>query len=192
VLGTFSQASNATLVVTVDPSANAGGRPLLAISGCADVSGTLDLALNNSLANDTSVPVLSSPCLSGTFSNVVLSGPGATCAAYQGQSVDAGTLSVLLRSSGCGGLSTGAIIALAVGGGILIVATLAAATLLLYRWKRPHSRLFGYGADDGSDYILQGNNMSVCELFFFSSSGIGKGTLDGRAREASEFALFFC
>jgi hypothetical protein len=145
----------------------ANGAPLITVSGCANVSGTLDLLLSNStlqaVTNSSSslqLSILSSPCLSGQFSTVELSsldsGAALQCGIQGRQSVTGGTLSVFVSNAPCpsSGPSVALIVGCAVGGVVVLVAVV---TVLVLCRKR-YGRLFGY--DESPTYVISPSGSS--------------------------------
>jgi hypothetical protein len=147
VNGSFAQSPAGTLVLAAVIASNV---PLITVLGCSNVSGALVLQLNRSVVSDTLLPLLSSPCLTGTFDSISVTG-SSTCVRAGAQSQSAGILSVFLQS--CSSLNVPLIIGLA-GAGLLVLASAAVASAILYRRCRPHSKAFGYGADDDDGVIL--------------------------------------
>jgi hypothetical protein len=149
----------------------ANGAPLITVSGCANISGTLELLLSNStlqaVSNSSSslqLSILSSPCLSGQFGTVALSsldsGAALQCGVQGRQSVAGGTLSVFLSDAPCpsSGPSLALIIGCAVGGVVVLVAVVIVLVVL----RKRYSRLLGY--DESQNYVISPSGSSNYKL----------------------------
>jgi hypothetical protein len=141
-----NQSSAGTLQVTPLP-----GSPYPSITsvGCATLSGTLNLQLNNSSAVFVSpVLVLTSPCLVGSFDSVTLSGSAAACYRYQSQSISEGSLSILLSAvpSCSDTLSSypSYLIPVVVTVGVVLLLGIVFGGLLWYNQLNPFTLLFNY------------------------------------------------
>jgi hypothetical protein len=135
--GNFSQSTSAVLSLLVDPLSR-GNSSSVIVSGCATLSGTLNVTLT-STPSSNQLPVLSSACLTGQFQQVSLSGPGSSCvrSSAQDQLITSQQLTLFLHSCQPGSsgsvLSLGAIIGIVVGA----VLALLVAGVVIFLLARP-------------------------------------------------------
>jgi hypothetical protein len=164
--GTFQQSNTGVLVVSLSPNALGGQQSAIVVTGCANVSGSLVLSLADPINATTQLPLLQSPCLSGSFQNISLSGAGAACSRSGGQLADTGSLTVLLQASsspacsnsGNGGPNIVAIAAGATAAVIVLLVLSAVVAVLVYKHLHPHARFFGFGRDNADDVIIAGRS----------------------------------
>lgn len=116
VNGTFVQQPNGTLVIIIggptnativqvlgaSPSVSAASPKFTRHAGNANVSGTLQIIFTSDIVTNTSVQVLTSPSLSGSFTDIVVSQPGGSdCISTQQDPTSTGIAVLFSVGSDC-------------------------------------------------------------------------------------------